>query len=77
MIFVKILKFLPTSYNESEGKMAKIIENSTKSRRQILLSSYDVINVVRNYQYLTKNIKTYEEILEKINENYFYLPEDF
>jgi len=57
--------------------MAKIIEKSNGARREILLSSYDVINVVRNYQYLTKNIKNYEDILETINANYFYLPEDF
>ena len=57
--------------------MAKIIENTPNTRRQILLSSYDVISIVRNYQYLTKNINNYEEILEKLNENYFYLPEDF
>jgi len=57
--------------------MAKIIENTNNSRRKILLSSYDVINVVRNYQYLTQKVKTYEEILDIINENYFYLPEDF
>lgn len=59
--------------------MAKIIEQSENknARRQILLSSYDVISIVRNYQYLTKNIKTYEEILDTINANYFYLPEDF
>ena len=57
--------------------MAKIIENMTNSRRQILLSTYDVINIVRNYQYLTKNVKKYEEILDIIRENYFYLPEDF
>lgn len=57
--------------------MAKIIEKNRKTRRQILLSSYDVISIVRNYQYLTKNIKSYEEIIEKLNENYFYLPEDF
>ncbi len=57
--------------------MAKIIEKEPNSRRQILLSSYDVITIVRNYQYLTKNIKNYEKILEKLNENYFYLPEDF
>ena len=60
-----------------EGFMAKIIENMTNSRRQILLSTYDVINIVRNYQYLTKNVKKYEEILDIIRENYFYLPEDF
>ncbi len=57
--------------------MAKIIDNEYGSRRQILLSSYDVINIVRNYQYLTQKVKTYEEILDIINENYFYLPEDF
>ena len=57
--------------------MAKIIENMNNARRQVLLSSYDVINIVRNYQYLTQNIKNYEEILEIINSHYVYLPEDF
>lgn len=57
--------------------MAKIIENPTQTRRQILLSTYDVINIVRNYQYLTKNVQKYEDILDIISENYFYLPEDF
>ncbi len=57
--------------------MAKVIENIQGGRRKILLSSYDVINIVRNYQYLVKNIKEYEKILDILNENDFYLPEDF
>lgn len=57
--------------------MAKVIENLQGGRRRILLSSYDVITVVKSYQYLVQNTKKYEEILDKLNIHSIYLPEDF
>jgi len=57
--------------------MAKVIENLQGGRRKILLSSYDVINVVRNYQYIVQKTRKYEEILDKLRETDIYLPEDF
>ncbi len=62
---------------EREGKMAKVIENIEGGRRKILLSSYDVINVVRTYQYLVKRTKKYEKILDILREQNIFLPEDF
>lgn len=57
--------------------MAKVIENLSGGRRKILLSNYDVLTVVRTYQYLTQKVKTTEEVLDILRENYIYLPEDF
>jgi len=57
--------------------MAKIIENLKGGRRQILLSDYDVINIVQTYQSLVKNTKKYDEVLDILKKNYIYLPEDF
>lgn len=57
--------------------MAKVIENLEGGRRKILLSSYDVINVVRSYQYIVQKTRKYEEILDILRENDIYLPEDF
>ncbi len=57
--------------------MAKVIENTEGGRRKILLSTYDVVNVVRNYQYFVKNERRYEEVLDILREHDIYLPEDF
>lgn len=57
--------------------MAKVIENIEGGRRKILLSSYDVINVIRNYQYIVQNTKKYEKILDILQQANIYLPEDF
>lgn len=57
--------------------MAKVIENIEGGRRKILLSSYDIINVVRNYQYIIQNTKKYEKILDILQQANIYLPEDF
>lgn len=63
--------------NRKRGIMAKVIENLEGGRRKILLSSYDVINIVRTYQYIVQNTKKYEKVLDILRENDFYLPEDF
>ncbi len=57
--------------------MAKVVENIEGGRRKILLSSYDVISVVRAYQYAIGRTKKYEEILDILRETNIYLPEDF
>lgn len=57
--------------------MAKVIENLEGGRRCIMLSSYDVITVVKSYQYLMKNTKKEEEILDKLRTHSIFLPEDF
>ena len=55
--------------------MAKIIEN-TSGRRQIRLNTNDIINIVREYQNLTNECYTYEEIRTQLNKTDLYLPED-
>ena len=55
--------------------MAKIIENNS-GRRTIRLSTNDIIDVVREYQALSKGCVSYEEIRKVISEVSFYLPED-
>lgn len=57
--------------------MAKIIESVNGGRRQILLSSYDVLSVVQNYQYLVQKTRKYDQILDILSEHNIYLPEDF
>ena len=55
--------------------MAKIIENNS-GRRTIRLSTNDIIDVVREYQALSKGCFSYEETRKVISEVSFYLPED-
>lgn len=57
--------------------MAKVIENLAGGRRKILLSTYDVINIVRDYQYLVQGEKDYEEVLTILSGHEIFLPEDF
>ena len=53
--------------------MAEIIESA---RRIIRLSVDDVLNVVREYQKLTRNSCCYEHTREILRKNSIYLPED-
>ena len=56
--------------------MARIIEN-TAGRRNILLSANDVISVVREYQTVSKNRKSYEEIRKELSKKNIYIPEEY
>lgn len=53
--------------------MAKIIENE---RRIIRLSIDDVLNIVREYQQLTKDSCCYEHTREILSKNAMFIPED-
>jgi len=53
--------------------MAKIIESK---RKIIKLSTDDVLNIVREYQQLTRNSCCYEHTREILAKNSFYIPED-
>lgn len=55
--------------------MAYIIENK-KGRRLIRLNTDDIINIVREYQNITYNSMTYNEIRDKLNKNELFIPED-
>ncbi len=55
--------------------MALIIENNL-GRRKIKLNTDDIINVVREYQNITYNANSYDEIRNLLNKCEFYLPED-
>lgn len=55
--------------------MARILDNK-EGRRNIILTTDDVLSVVREYQKLTRGIKSYELIREILRENKFYLPEE-
>ncbi len=55
--------------------MAYIIENQ-KGRRMIRLNTNDIIDIVREYQNITCNSCTYNEIREKLNKKELYIPED-
>ena len=53
--------------------MAYIIESE---RRLIRLSVDDVLNVIREYQNLTRNSCCYEHTREILEKHAFFLPED-
>ncbi len=55
--------------------MAKIIDNE-KGRRNIQLNTDDIIDIVREYQNLTINCNSYEEIRDILSDCVFYIPED-
>ncbi len=55
--------------------MAIIVENKS-GRRNIRLNTNDVIDIVREYQNISKNALSYEEIRNRLNKVEFYLPED-
>jgi hypothetical protein len=55
--------------------MAKIIENE-KGRRMVKMSVDDIISVVREYQRVVQNPKTYEGIRMILNQSCMYLPEE-
>lgn len=53
--------------------MAKIIESE---RRIVKLSVDDVLNIVREYQRLTRKSCCYNHIREILAQNNIYIPED-
>lgn len=53
--------------------MARIIESE---RRIVQLSVDDVLNIVREYQKLTRNCCCYEHTREVLGKNLLYIPED-
>lgn len=55
--------------------MARIIENNS-GRRSILLTTDDVLTLVREYQKITFGIKDYENIRKKLNQRKIFLPEE-
>lgn len=55
--------------------MARIIENE-KGRRMVRMSVDDIISVVREYQRMVKNPKTYEGIRMILSQASMYLPEE-
>lgn len=55
--------------------MARILENK-KGRRNIALTTDDVIMVVREYQKLAQGMRDYEQIRRVLNRNKIYLPEE-
>lgn len=55
--------------------MARIIENEV-GRRLVKMSVDDIISVVREYQRIVKNPKTYEGIRYILSQASMYLPED-
>lgn len=55
--------------------MARILENK-KGRRNIALTTDDVIMVVQEYQKLAQGRRDYEQIRRVLNRNKIYLPEE-
>lgn len=55
--------------------MAKIIENP-KGRRMVIVSTDDVINIVREYQSISYNLSSYGDIRGALDEHTLYLPEE-
>ena len=55
--------------------MAKIIDN-LYGRRSIKVSTDDVINIVREYQNVTYDKRSYEDIRKALNKMDLYIPEE-
>ena len=55
--------------------MARILEKK-KGRRNIALTTDDVIIVVQEYQKLAQGMRDYEQIRRVLNRNKIYLPEE-
>lgn len=55
--------------------MARIIENNL-GRRAIRLNTNDIISIVREYQNISSNNLSYEQIRKKLSELELYLFED-
>lgn len=53
--------------------MARIIEGT---RRIIKMSVEDVLNIVREYQQITRNACCYEHVRELLEKSEFYIPEE-
>lgn len=53
--------------------MAKIIEGQ---RRIIRLSTEDVLNIIREYQQITRTSCCYEHTRELLNKNPLFIPEE-
>ena len=56
--------------------MATIVEN-LNGRRLIRVSTDDIISLVREYQTVNCNTKSYEETRKLLDKKNIYLPEDF
>ena len=69
--------FLPNQADnyDREVFMARILENR-RGRRNVLLTTDDILSVVREYQKITSGVKSYDEIREILEGNRFYLPEE-
>jgi len=56
--------------------MARIIENDY-GKRSVILSTDDVISVVKEYQTVSSGCKNYEDVRNKLNKKNIFLPEEF
>lgn len=56
--------------------MARIIENSTGSRRMIKMSVDDVISVIKDYQRIVPRFSSYEDARSYLSDTVIFIPED-
>lgn len=55
--------------------MARILENE-KGRRTIVLTTDDVLALIKEYQAITNGLHSYDEIRTALNNNKLFLPEE-
>ncbi len=55
--------------------MAKILENST-GRKTIRISSFEILEIVKEYQQITKGKTHYQDALDALGNTVLFLPED-
>ncbi len=55
--------------------MAKIVENPI-GRRMVIVSTDDIINIVREYQVISQSTSCYSELRKALSERTLYIPED-
>ena len=56
--------------------MAQIIEN-LNGRRLVRISTDDIIALVKTYQTISMQCKSYEDLRNKLGKAEIYLPEDY
>ena len=57
--------------------MARILENSTGSRRIIKMSTDDILSIVKDYQRVVPRFSTESDARDYLADTVIYIPEDY
>ena len=56
--------------------MARIIESGTSSRRLIIMSTDDIISIVKDYQRIVPRFSNFEEARNYLSDTVIFIPEE-